>query len=167
MAKRSSGMTRRQLYFYIVLVHRDVVDAGYDTPCWETRYYKNNRGYGLVGYGNGLRTAHKFVLETIIGRRLRKNELACHHCDNRACIRPNHLYVGSPKSNMQDMKRRGREVKALGTENGRAKLDPKRVRRIRRRHEAGWSLSEQARREGVAVPTILNVVNRVTWKHVA
>lgn len=31
-----------------------------------------------------------------------------HHCDNGACIRPDHLFVGTQADNMRDMDAKGR-----------------------------------------------------------
>jgi hypothetical protein len=38
--------------------------------------------------------------------------LICHHCDNRACVRPDHLFLGTYKDNAQDMVRKGRDTGA-------------------------------------------------------
>lgn len=32
----------------------------------------------------------------------------CHHCDNRGCVRPDHLFVGTAQDNIRDMDRKGR-----------------------------------------------------------
>jgi len=36
--------------------------------------------------------------------------LVCHHCDVRACCNPAHMFLGTPRDNMQDKMRKGRAV---------------------------------------------------------
>jgi len=52
------------------------------------------------------RLAHRLSLELALGRPLAPGMLACHTCDNPGCIRPSHLYEGSPRANHQDALRR-------------------------------------------------------------
>lgn len=68
----------------------------------------NTRGYGIVHSGKRHTTAHRIVLELLIGRTLSRQEYACHHCDNPPCIEPEHLFAGSQSDNMQDCLRKGR-----------------------------------------------------------
>lgn len=71
--------------------------------CWEWT--------GVIVYGYGKwrnRGAHRVALETYLGRQLRRDEFACHSCDNPPCVRPDHLYVGDALKNLQDARDRGR-----------------------------------------------------------
>lgn len=52
-------------------------------------------------------------------------------------MRPDHLYLGTPQSNMDDKVRRGRLVASPGERNGQAKLTNVQVEEIRRRYAAG------------------------------
>lgn len=70
---------------------------------------KREGGYGVLKSGA---RAHRVALAAtgaLIGR-----WPVCHHCDNRACVNPAHLYVGTPKSNVRDAQTRGRLVTPLG-----------------------------------------------------
>ena len=76
--------------------------------CWEWQACTNEAGYGIVGVG-GKRTdrAHR------VSWRLRYGEIpeglfVLHRCDNRKCVRPSHLFVGTNQDNVDDMVAKGR-----------------------------------------------------------
>jgi len=82
-----------------------------DKPCREYPGKLNHKGYAvnmnlLEEYGT--RYVHRAVLSELLGRRLLSEEMACHHCDNRRCTEPTHLYLGNAKTNAEDRERRGR-----------------------------------------------------------
>ncbi len=89
-----------------------------------------------------------------------------HRCDNRACVNPDHLFLGTQRDNMRDMVAKGRQGDKArqGTANGRSKLSPEDVAEIRKKHASGVSISAIAREYGVSRPNIRFIVTRVTWK---
>lgn len=86
-----------------------------------------------------------------------------HRCDNRACVRPDHLFLGNHADNMADMAAKGRYGEHCGEANGNARLTADVVRAIRRRRDEGVSLRNLAAEFDVAYGTARQVVNRVTW----
>ena len=86
-----------------------------------------------------------------------------HHCDNRLCCNPKHLFLGTVQDNMRDRNVKGRE--AHGEWNGMARLTNKKVRWIRRVYpkETACAL---ATRFGVSRSTIYHVLSRESWRHV-
>lgn len=66
------------------------------------------RGYGALNWGGQPHSAHRLVLWLEYGNPDPERPWALHHCDNKLCIRLEHLYWGSPGENTRDMKERGR-----------------------------------------------------------
>ena len=87
--------------------------------------------------------AHRFAWLLTYGTQ--PSGLLCHICDNRKCVRPEHLFEGSPGDNTQDARSKGRL--ASGESHGRRKLTKRQVARIRESAEPTKSLS---RRFGVS-----------------
>jgi len=55
------------------------------------------------------RAAHRMVMSMLVGRKLRgRKECALHTCDNRKCIEPEHLFLGTYSDNAIDREQKGR-----------------------------------------------------------
>lgn len=72
--------------------------------CWEWTGSVSPNGYGQFWDDGKIIPAHWYLK----GVRLQKGIQACHHCDNRRCVRPSHIFLGTPSENMRDMVRKGR-----------------------------------------------------------
>lgn len=88
------------------------------TGCIICTLSKNSRGYAnkrlkINGEWKTL-NVHRLVLENILGRPIRSEYFACHTCDVRKCINPNHLWEGSRLENSQDRFKKGR-IKDVGS----------------------------------------------------
>ena len=82
-----------------------------------------------------------------------------HTCDNRNCISPAHIIIGTRTDNMRDMISRGR--KRLGRS---AKLSLELVEAAKCMRHEGWTNGQIARQFGVCIGTISEAVNGHTWK---
>lgn len=129
----------------------------------------NTHGYGQAQHAGRTYGAHRLMFMLLHPKTNIEGKLICHHCDNPRCINPDHLYAGTPLSNMRDMISRGRQnfPGCPGGEQHRdAKLTEEKVKEIRKRNENGEGYRRLAAVYGVDRTTIKYVVRRITWKHV-
>ena len=83
------------------------VRCGTQDECWEWAGALSSKGYGHIGYLGRVREAH--VVSFIIANGPYPADLdVLHNCDNRRCVNPGHLRLGTHQDNMRDMKVRGR-----------------------------------------------------------
>lgn len=86
----------------IVAKHVRISESG----CWEWTGALSN-GYGQLTFDGKHQTAHRFALERFV-EPIIDGMWVLHHCDNRICVNPVHLYQGTPVDNRRDMLKRER-----------------------------------------------------------
>lgn len=137
--------------------------------CWEWSAALDRRGYGVLGIkGSRTASAHRIAWELTNGN-IPDGMEVCHRCDNPACVRVSHLFLGDHTDNMRDMTAKGRhngDGKPHGIEHHNAKLDDERVAEIRSRTATGESKIAIAAEYGVSVSLIYAIHHRKIWQHV-
>lgn len=135
----------------------------YDDPdaCWLWTASRNSDGYGQLHVaGLNVIHAHQIAYLVYIGD-IPLGHLVQHRCDVRHCCNPDHLTIGTKKSNLEDASAKGR----LGG-GTRFRMTPELVRSIRKRAAAGESKTAIARCLGSSRHAVVKIVNGKSWRHV-
>lgn len=130
--------------------------------CWEWTGSTNRYGYGRYWYQEHEHPAHRLAYELTYGP-VPSNLLVCHRCDNRRCVRPDHLFLGTTADNTRDRHQKQRD--ARGERVNTAKLTATQVLAIRRLYTEGTTIANLARQYGVSDSAIEFIIHRRNWKH--
>lgn len=134
-------------------------------------------GYGCLPKEEfGTRIAHRVVVSKHLGRELKTEEYVCHTCDNPSCVNIDHLYLGTAKSNSEDMVSRGRHVGRLGVKCSEQELS-KRTRRWNANSEFGvrglqyieaqtlrpWRVQRTSKQGGTVVKSFPTMIDAISY----
>jgi hypothetical protein len=163
----------------IAIAERFMAKVEKTPTCWLWKGAKGGSGYGQFWNGERTITAHHFLLPEPVPVGCE----ACHKCDVKLCVNPDHIFIGTRSDNMRDMvqkKRHNPEAKAagcramhkvrrlrLGSQNHEAVLNEETVAMIRslpRRRGLGAVLARQYR---VSESLVSGILSGKRWKHVA
>lgn len=142
------------------------VDRRGPDDCWEWTASRA-QGYGQLGRGPGTRVpikASRASWEIHFGQ-IPEGLFVCHKCDNRGCVNPGHLFLGTPKENTQDMIRKGRKgvnPDYSGSNNPNAKLSPSDIAAIRKSKKKQVDIAAEF---GIVQSYVSKIRLRGTWNH--
>lgn len=127
--------------------------------CWLWTAALDSHGYGQLMFpGNRPIKAHRVSFELAHGP-IERGMCVCHACDTPACVRPDHLFLGTKAENSADMARKQRTAR---------KIDANQAVEIRRIYaEGNHSQYVLADRFGISQRQINRIVHRKSWGHVA
>ncbi|OWK35220.1 HNH endonuclease signature motif containing protein [Fimbriiglobus ruber] len=128
-----------------------------ETGCWEWACYRHPKGYGIMGIGKYTKVrAHRFAYERLVGP-IPAGLQVCHRCDNRRCVNPAHLFLGTNQDNIRDMWAKGRAAKI------ERKLTWPMATNIRILYCRGMTIEAISGIYGVEDETIRHVVKGLSW----
>jgi len=136
----------------------NIIDRG--PSCWEWPFGKDRDGYGKMRVNGENKRVHRIAYELAIGP-IPKNMMVCHHCDNPSCVRPDHLFLGTPKDNAHDMALKGRAIQ--GEQHHSARISREDVIKIRLDTRPARTIGSDY---GISKTAVERIRKRVTWKHV-
>lgn len=128
-------------------------------PCWLWTAAADGCGYGLYRHGR----AHRYSWELAVGP-IPADLCVLHRCDTPACVRPEHLFLGTRDDNMRD--RQAKRRHAHGERHPRAVLTEDQVRQARALRAAGTQIKVIAARFGITAAAMSAVCTRRSWRHV-
>jgi hypothetical protein len=137
-----------------------------DYTCWEWIKNKNAGGYGRISISGKIISAHRLSWEIHFGP-IPDDMCVCHHCDNRSCVNPNHLFLGTYKDNNNDMVSKGRHHPCIGEKNPKAKLKETDIATIIKLNKSGFDALTISRKYSVTSNNIRHIINGKSWKHLS
>lgn len=137
--------------------------------CWEWTGRIGSEGYGQWSMKGHWYGAHRISYQYVYGI-LAKKLFVCHSCDNRKCVRPDHLFAGTAAANNADMWAKGRGVSSFkplhGELNPQSILTEPEVKLIRRLVEFGLPRVTVAKAAGVSLQCVADAASGRRWSHV-
>jgi len=147
-----------------------------NSGCWRWCGGTFGNGYGQFRWGHRKVKAHRVSYSLFYGP-IPDGKIICHHCDNKLCVNPNHLFLGTHKDNTEDREMKGRHphiqtADLSGTKNPAAKINPLIVRTIRRYRYKGHTYQDLidgvkfAFNITISKSQIANIIHKRSWPHV-
>lgn len=122
--------------------------------------------YGFCKFNNKLVGAHRVSYEIFKGP-IDDGKWVLHHCDNKRCVNPDHLYVGTVVENVKDAVARGKLNPPIGARAWNAILNDETVKLIRyicaSMRESHKAVANMA---GVTRESVTRIMLRKSWKHI-
>lgn len=139
--------------------------------CWEWQGCRNSTGYGCVGWHGVVHVTHR-VAAWLTGMVASPAAPASgndpthvlHKCDNPACCRPDHFFLGNNSDNQKDAYQKKRKQQPRGEKHANAKLTDKQAAQIRSRYAAGELQVPLAREYGVSQGVVSKVLRGRSYK---
>jgi len=140
------------------------IDKKGDDECWEWKGWLNN-GYGMMRSNYKYYYTHRLIYELTYGP-ISDGLFVLHHCDNRRCCNPKHLFLGTHVDNMKDKINKGRQSHPIGIKNNHCKLTELNVVEIRKLYlEKKYNQSQLGKIYDVGRSAINKIVHNKIWRN--
>lgn len=128
--------------------------------CWNWNAAVGSSGYGHFWMDGKPIPSNRASYKIYIGE-IPNGNLVLHKCDNRLCVNPNHLFLGSNQDNMKDMVTKNRQAKGILIKA--SKLTPEQILKIRSDIRSQRKIAHDY---GVSHTTIGDIKNNKYWSHI-
>lgn len=152
-----SGRTKTRAITYMI-----------ENGCYVCTSHKTSEGYPVASRGGKTVRLHRYVWEKYNGP-IPDGACILHQCDNRKCINPHHLHLGSLTKNMNEAWERNRFKNRAhspsGEDNSCSKLTSSNVREILNSEWKKGDRAKLARKFGVTPTAVYLIRYGKNWKH--
>lgn len=132
--------------------------------CWNWIGGLSTLGYSRFVFNGKIWVGSRLIWTWTFGEIPEKMKI-CHKCDNRKCVNPDHLFLGTQKDNIQDMLNKGRWLFRRGNLK-KPGMTVDQVEKIRKDIDQGMSRSDICEKYFIkSKATVSNIKNRKSWKH--
>lgn len=131
---------------------------------WNGALFRDS-GYGQFTLGNHPVRTHRLSWVIHFGP-IPDGMCVLHRCDCRLCVRPDHIWLGTQRQNVDDMLAKGRSL--IGERNHKAKVTARQVIEIRSLfHSGSFTQQSLADQFGLKQPQISSIVLHKSWRHLS
>ena len=137
-----------------------------ENGCWIWTGYRNADGYGRMVKRHGTQNVHRIAYIEFVGP-VPDRMCVCHKCDVRACVNPEHLFLGTQTENIADMDSKGRRRKYVPEEMWNTRLTADDVKSIREMATIGGGrghIRGIAKQFGISRTHVYRILSGNVWK---
>lgn len=143
----------------LVLKFLKRIDIKPSEECWQWTGTLQRTGYGIFCYKKRRIIASRVSYIIFNQKLIPDGMFVCHSCDNKSCVNPKHLWVGTNKDNQMDA---ARKLISISPDQ---KLTHEQVREMRALMDLGIKDKELSKKYGVTYEHVNNIRHRKCWKY--